>query len=98
MKTFKGTKGEWKMDDDYLTTNELLENNVCPIATIHSMLDGKNNEQKLIESKANIKLIASAPELLEALINIVNQIENEHVSEFMDEFSEQAKKAINEAL
>jgi len=50
------------------------------------------------EMDANAKLIAAAPELLEALINLVNQIENEHVSEFMDEFSEQADKAIIKAL
>ena len=44
------------------------------------------------------KVTESAPDLLKALIGLVNQIENEHCSEYIDDLQENAKRAINKAL
>ena len=65
----KYTKGKWEVDKQsggvsYIRCNKDY------LATINTAYDGKNNTQKEIESKANANLIASAPEMLEALKTI----------------------------
>lgn len=37
------------------------------LAVVHTLADGKRNDELLIESEANARLIAAAPELLHAL-------------------------------
>lgn len=65
--TIKHSQGKWIIKDDYVTTKEIIKDQRCPIATIHSMLDGVNNEARILESEANGKLITAAPELLHRL-------------------------------
>lgn len=66
MSNSKHTPGKWVVQSYgsgiiYITSNEEV------IANVSSLLDGKNNEQKLVEQIANAKLIAAAPDLLAAL-------------------------------
>jgi hypothetical protein len=49
-------------------------------------------------TKAELKVRKAAPDLLKALEDIINQLENEHCSEFMDEFADKGKEAIDKAL
>ena len=53
---------------------------------------------KINEQDSNAQLIASAPDLLKALIDLVEQIENEHCSEYIDDLQDNAKKAIEKAI
>ena len=60
----------------------------------HQYEDGFNDDYvQWLEHK-----LASTPDLLEALIGLVNQIKNEHCSEYIDDLQENAKQAINKAL
>jgi hypothetical protein len=87
MKEFKGTKGKWFVDFNETDKNEFNQL-VTPISTI---LDGGLKVLGIcdvygddIESKANAKLIASAPALLE-----------EHKNEI--EFLKRIKKQLDDA-
>lgn len=68
MAEFKGTKGEWELLDDWskgidnhtiIVYSNYSEKSICEIELINS------------ESNANAKIIAAAPELLEALEEII---------------------------
>jgi hypothetical protein len=63
---FKGTKGKWNLiydDDHYVVETE--NENICACI----IMDNEMEQQV-----ANGRLISSAPELLEALINIRNNV------------------------
>ena len=69
MSKFKGTKGVWNINKHSSTTVECKGRS---IATTGGYSDNSNMEQVDVENLANAKLIASAPELLEALQNANN--------------------------
>jgi hypothetical protein len=84
---FKGTKGEWKIGNSELSVIE--PNKGLIIAYV-----GSRNELSIEEQKSNAKIIAAAPELLEALQIYLNAgCKNQR-----RDASVIAKKAINKAL
>lgn len=73
------TPGPWRTYPNAEGLNLEIEtaNDFPPaeIARVHWMADGKNNEALKQESLANARLIAAAPELLEALKESTNAID-----------------------
>jgi len=89
MKEFKGTKGKWK-------ARNLFDNWIIS--------DEKDLVLNIVDNEANAKLIASAPELLEALIQVTSSLEkaNELLEKkgvlLINDNTSKAKEIINKAL
>lgn len=75
MSEFKGTKEKWEIDFDSEEPTILIKSDNVDIATIEDF-----GEEFREEIKANAKLIAAAPELLEALIEVVRISDRNHVA------------------
>lgn len=77
-KDMKHTPGPWGVtqftDVIYVTRQDSIPVNGGMIATITSQLDGVNNDEKLKETYANARLIAAAPDLLDALQKISKEL------------------------
>ena len=92
---FKGTKGEWELggntvDGILISARHPQNRDICTVWKYdHSFLEKQ-------EAQANAKLIAAAPELLEALQNILIAIDSEKV--ILAEEYEMGVKAIEKAL
>lgn len=89
MKEFKGTPGPWYWDEEGLGSK-------------NHIVFGKEYPAEMT-SKANKALIAAAPELLEALQNMIGAFDNPIVrrklpSTFNCEAIQSARAAINKAL
>ena len=103
MKTFKGTKGEWWAcctDDDRTSHYVFVGDGEATICAMRSNdksekhFEANSYELSILERNANAKLIAAAPDLLEALQDLVKFCEeNETGAEL-----ELAENAINKAL
>ena len=101
MKTFKGTKGEWKYQ---VNAGRILFTN--PNMDLWFKQSDNNFDNTKDEVLANAKLIASAPELLEALSELIylHACEQEGISSGQPTFqqwieaTEKGQKAINKAL
>ena len=86
----KHTKGEWALRNPIAEYNAYSNMWCCAIQygeDIGQMIFGKTKE----EAEANAKLIAAAPELLEALIEVVRISDRKH------DAWDKAKQAINKA-
>lgn len=81
MSKFKGTKGEWKADYG----GEITSNNrfICDCATLTE------------EDRYNAQLISCAPEMLQTLIDITNDLET--WSRFFPSDQEKIKQLITKA-
>ena len=92
---FKGTKGEWYVigsEPEEISTDK---KSICLV----SIQDYFNKD---IEQRANAKLIAAAPDLLEELVTLLSNIDEmgntgEDMMELRNYLSD-ARKAINKAL
>lgn len=72
MKT-KHTPGPWKSKEENsltIKTTEIFTNSVDVTNISEPIMRIRHNEEKLSESIANAKLIAAAPDLLQALIKL----------------------------
>tara|TARA_R110002020_G_scaffold408587_1_gene618417 strand:+ start:1007 stop:1306 length:300 start_codon:yes stop_codon:yes gene_type:complete len=76
---FKGTKGEWKQahrpideDDNYRTEVYSGETEICGMYWAGEKVGNTTYSRR----RENAKLIAAAPELLQACINFVNKCDN----------------------
>ena len=99
---FEGTKGNWKV-----INKELFDYSSCVVgndktSVCHLFYEGRTITD---EAKANAKLIAAAPKLLEALQNLVELKESKDKSGKGENYLksqpiawENAKKAISKAL
>ena len=111
-KEFKGTKGEWRVggSDDTTVLSDIEYNGMvadvvapdkhCPDIAYCS--DGTHWEENLKTSQANAKLIAAAPDLLEALLSLMGGVANLPPFVAIDGVLKtewvQGLKAINKAL
>lgn len=87
MSEFKGTEGKWLFKYVNGFIKIISEENGV------NVLDTYNNQK----DKSNALLISKAPEMLEMLKELTNQIENEHVSDWLLELQDNAKELIKEA-
>ena len=90
---FKGTKGEWVRVGDIYTTIECKIKDVGVLPTI-AVVNSTFRETE--EAQANAKLIASAPDLLEALQELYNSIDS--CMDLTPKVLLKAQKAIEKAL
>ena len=119
MKEFKGTKGEWRIQEQFDSPNLIKdEENDTEWHALSSYVFGNDkiigetrygtsvnggypSVNILSEMRANAKLIASAPELLEALLEIKKILKKEWPKQEWDDFANEETsftKAINKAL
>lgn len=89
---FKGTKGEWRVQHD-INVLSINDRPICACGTF----DPKEKKSQNI-NKANAQLIAAAPELLEALVNLLKQTPEELRKDWLWGECDAAQKAINKAL
>lgn len=67
---FQGTKGKWSISNENIVTSD--EQDICTVNIyLEAYADVENAKQEKI-CKANTTLIASAPELLEVLFELVS--------------------------
>lgn len=82
----KHTPGPWNIDENFAAFDGeefmSIEYQGCPICTVRGTNDMaciEDDEQEKIaeECMANAKLIAAAPELLDALVHLTNAVPND---------------------
>jgi hypothetical protein len=103
MDKFKGTPGKWIVSNrssknqfgvkEYLIDNDRT---TLGLASVYAPLFGQQTEDE--EYLANAKLIAAAPELLEALAYLINCNEVMRFKSELPNALEKAKEVYNKAL
>lgn len=95
----KHTQGNWKVVEIHNNKTKsfqiTIDDEHSVIATVHTNIYDERIEFE--ESKANAKLIAAAPELLEALQMLSVAIENGDVGDITDVLLTYGRPAINKA-
>jgi len=90
---FKGTKGEWKVEKRLKSLNPFITNGEVKIADLTSP-----QAITRVEVYNNAQLIATAPELLEALVLMDKTWSGRKQTKKESIAIQKAKKAINKAL
>lgn len=97
---FKGTKGEWYVEPSELCFETTIKCGEIRIAEAKHYNNGTDDWTQFdpidLEGKANAKLIASAPELLEALQELMRVYEDK--GQLLSFNVNIARKAIEKAL
>ena len=101
-KEFKGTKGEWYHEFTSLSQFSPNGHSIIkagkvgtPVAVLPMPIGGVNSKERNI---SNAQLIAAAPDMLEALMIVNDDIERGPVRYSYQEKMEIVKKTINKAL
>lgn len=89
---FQGTKGVWTTENVLTYSGDFYkvkagDLSVCNITT-----------RNQVSARANARLIAAAPDMLEALINIASNLKNLPDTSIIDGAIEEAQQAIEKAL
>lgn len=74
MKNLKFTKGEWEINKQASNTVQIKGTNRSIASTGGYSTNGIDTDTIFEENKANAKLISAAPELLEALIELNDEV------------------------
>lgn len=103
MKEFKGTPGPWRVSEKRGDLIDIRHNNNGIGAISLNLAHVVARQSWLKEAEANAKLIAAAPELLEALQELISGYEDREKSGMFDmlvhgDLIEKANSAINKAL
>jgi hypothetical protein len=97
METFKGTKGEWKLKEEFVKSD--LLNPQWYTVWSDGFKIAEIDTDRCIGAKENAKLIAAAPELLEALQSMLKIFDRGlPESSIGKAFCDKAKNVINKAL
>lgn len=106
MKEFEFTKGEWINDRTMIKCNRITIGftSILTPRVDQTRLDGESwidmrdrIKQDLIEEKANAKLIAAAPDLLYAIIDLVEIVDTLPEDKSLITALDNARKAIDKA-
>lgn len=89
---FKGTKGDWKVIHEINVTSE----NHRPICACG--VTDYNEKDSMVINKANAQLIASAPELLKALLLLIDPLTGLCFDSLQSEFTNAQLSQIESAI
>lgn len=78
MKEFKGTRGPWRVSEKRGDMIDVRHNNSEPGAMSLNLAHVVARQSCVKEAEANAKLIAAAPELLEAVRQLHDYVEDTH--------------------
>lgn len=94
----KHTKGEWRIENGCIVASQSKEDWTFICEINKDMLNSKKYAPELeVEAKANLKLIAAAPELLEAL-NLICEYEERGRANGKPRISEKWYNTANDAI
>ena len=98
MKEFQGTPGPWRVSEKRGDLIDIRHNNNGIGAISINIAHVVARQSWLKEAEANAKLIAAAPELLEALQKMVSKAYKQNWNDAYPEELQSAQAAINKAL
>ena len=98
MKEFKGTPGPWRVSEKHGDLIDIRhnDNGIGAISLNLAHVVARQSWSK--EAEANAKLIAAAPELLEALQKLLRKAYKQNWNDAYPEETQSAQAAINKAL
>ncbi|MBO0323494.1 hypothetical protein J0X14_14390 [Muricauda sp. CAU 1633] len=93
MEEFKGTKGEWKENQSEVYSSIYKNGEPFDLVKVASLVQINPDE-----TKANAKLIAAAPDLLEALKDVYDLLEEHQPNWYLRKHFNKMESALTKAL